>query len=312
MLFGEYHFQGVLEDDAILPPFKGSTFRGVFGRALKEVVCALKRQDCPTCLLRHQCVYTQVFDFPPNLQPRGSPHPPLPFVIQPPLDSRTNLPQGDHFNFTLLLFGPTNHYLPYFVYAFEEMGRIGIGRKFEGQRARFQLLSVSCPYVGVIYRNKDKSLSPPQPKNLTVADLIQPGRSVTEITLSLMTPLRLKFKNRFQSEMPFHVLMRAVLRRTASLFSFFGNGEPPLDYRGLVAKAQDVRVVNSTLRWLDWRRYSFQQADSMYLGGLVGSVTYRGNLGEYLPLLCFAEKVHIGKNSAFGLGMIKLSSSFND
>jgi hypothetical protein len=61
MLFGEYHFIGILEDDALLPPFKGSTFRGVFGRALKEVVCALKRQECPTCLLRSQCVYTQVF-----------------------------------------------------------------------------------------------------------------------------------------------------------------------------------------------------------------------------------------------------------
>lgn len=312
MLLGEYKFKGVLEDDAILPSYKGSTFRGVFGHALKEVTCALKRQECPTCLLRQQCVYTQVFELPPDLYPRGSPHPPLPFVIQPPLDSRTEVPQGEHFDFTLLLFGPANQYLPYFVYAFQEMGRIGIGRKVEGQRARFQLLSVSCRDAGVVFRKEDKSLAMAKPKNLDLADLCHSDRTVKEITLSMLTPFRLKFKNRFQSETPFHVLIRGVLRRVASLFNSYGNGEPSLDYKGLIARAYEVQTVNSTLRWLDWRRYSFLQADSMYLGGLVGSVTYRGDLGEYLPLLRFVEKVHVGKNSAFGLGMIKLSLNSND
>jgi hypothetical protein len=62
MLFGEYRFHAVLEDDAILPPYKGSTFRGGFGVALKQVVCALRRQGCPACLLRRQCVYALVFE----------------------------------------------------------------------------------------------------------------------------------------------------------------------------------------------------------------------------------------------------------
>ena len=41
-------------------------------------------------------------------------------------------------------------------------------------------------------------------------------------------------------------------------------------------------------------------------GGLVGSVTYEGDLGEYLPLIEFSEKAHLGKNTSFGLGKIKI------
>jgi len=54
MLYGKYLFSSVFEDDAVLPYYKGSTFRGVFGHALKKVVCALRRQDCYGCLLREK------------------------------------------------------------------------------------------------------------------------------------------------------------------------------------------------------------------------------------------------------------------
>ena len=42
MLYGKYRFSCRLENDAVLPFYKGSTFRGVFGIALKKVVCAGK------------------------------------------------------------------------------------------------------------------------------------------------------------------------------------------------------------------------------------------------------------------------------
>lgn len=155
MRFGEYIFKAVLEDDAILPPFKGSTFRGVFGWALKEVVCALKRQECPTCLLRRQCLYVRVFEFLPELSPKGLPPPPHAFVIEPPLNSRTHLAAGEPFDFTLLLFGEANENLPYFVYAFEQMGRIGVGRQSHGRRARFRLRSVTTPAPELVYNGED-------------------------------------------------------------------------------------------------------------------------------------------------------------
>ena len=62
MLYGEYEFHCIFDNDAVLPGYKGSTFRGVFGYSLKKVVCALKRQDCGDCLLREKCLYPFVFE----------------------------------------------------------------------------------------------------------------------------------------------------------------------------------------------------------------------------------------------------------
>ena len=62
MKLGRYLFSLVLDDDAVLPEYKGSTFRGIFGHFLKRVVCALKQQECADCLLREKCVYFQVFE----------------------------------------------------------------------------------------------------------------------------------------------------------------------------------------------------------------------------------------------------------
>jgi CRISPR/Cas system endoribonuclease Cas6 (RAMP superfamily) len=45
----------------------------------------------------------------------------------------------------------------------------------------------------------------------------------------------------------------------------------------------------------------------MQFGGVVGSVAYQGYLSEFLPLMDLAEKLHIGKQSTFGLGKIEYS-----
>jgi hypothetical protein len=301
MLFGRYRFHAALEDEASLPPYKGSTFRGVFGAALKSVVCALKRQDCPDCLLRSQCVYSLVFEAPE----RQGPSPPHPFVIEPPLSEATHFPPGEAFDFTLLLFGDANRYLPYFVYAFEAMGELGVGRKMQGRRARFRLEGVTDGGQA-LYDPQARTLAAAPAASLDLAPpLPQDGRAC-RLTVFLDTPLRLKHLNRLQAELPFHVLMRAALRRLAVLGRHFGQGEPRLDYRGLVARAQEVQTALSDLHWFDWQRYSNRQEQAMLLGGLVGQATYEGRLAEFLPLLRLAEQVHLGKATTFGLGKIKL------
>jgi hypothetical protein len=142
MLFGNYTFQCRFESEAQLPEYKGSTLRGVFGRALKQIVCALRRQRCPTCLLNNECLYPMVFEPPGAGSRQGAP--PHPFVLQPPTSSQTAYATGDPLEFNLLLFGPVNQRLAYMIYAFDRMGRIGIGKKINGKRAEFSLESVLC------------------------------------------------------------------------------------------------------------------------------------------------------------------------
>jgi hypothetical protein len=314
MLYGRYHLSGIFEDDAILPGYKGSTFRGIFGHALKKVVCALKREDCRNCLLRSQCLYVFVFETAPEKgesdgrkRIAAQPHP---YVIEPPENQQTRYCKGEPFGFNLLLFGRANDYLPYFIYAFDQMGKMGIGKRINEKRASFLLSEVTVDEA-VIYKKEDGRIR----NGAFTTDLLLPeesadiSRPVETLEVSLITPLRLKHENHLEATLPFHVLVRAMLRRVSSLCRYYGNGEPPLDYRGLVARAQDVDNADYSIRWVDWKRYSNRQEQAMLMGGMIGKAVYRGKLSEFMPLLRFCEKVHIGKQTTFGLGKIRLNSS---
>lgn len=181
------------------------------------------------------------------------------------------------------------------------MGESGLGKKLQGQRGRFFLNNVKSAGM-VIYDADSKKLKAPLPEDVTVAAVMQ-NTDCIAIRLKLLTPLRLKQHNSFSSELPFHMLVRAMLRRISGLFEHFGDGEPPLNYRGLISQAQDITIESSSLRWHDWERYSNRQEQAMMMGGLVGTATYRGKLTPYLSLLELCRDLHIGKQSSFGLGL---------
>ncbi|MDY6853435.1 MAG: CRISPR system precrRNA processing endoribonuclease RAMP protein Cas6 [Thermodesulfobacteriota bacterium] len=312
MLYGTYLFSSVFETDAILPVYKGSTFRGVFGHALKKVVCALKRRDCKDCLLKDKCVYSFVFETPgkPD-RPEGKKRiaaPPHPYVIEPPDTNKTHYKKGENFDFALILFGRANEYLPYFIYAFECMGDLGIGKGVDGKRARFILKNVITDNI-TVYSGETRKINTGKAcqELLILHNNKEKFPPVSAIELTFKTPLRNKFQNRLEASLPFHILMRAVLRRISSLYNYHGNGEPPLDYRGLVERAKYIEIKSSALRWFDWKRYSNKQDRSMLMGGMVGKVTYLGDLTEFLPLVRFCEKTHLGKQTSFGLGKIEIT-----
>jgi hypothetical protein len=304
MQYGKYLFLCRPESEAVLPFYKGSTFRGVFGHALRRVVCALKLKECTDCMLRESCLYSLVFenqgsDSRPGA--KGVPSPPHPFVIEPPLDGKRRFSPGERFECTLILFGAANEKLPYFVYAFEKMGRIGIGGRVNGDRGRFTLEQVEAS-GRVVYSEGERKIH--KTNSLGTLSLSVQESRASAVRVTLETPLRLKFESRLTAELPFHVLVRAMLRRVSSLFNTFGDGEPDLDYRGLVREAEAVLTKDSSLRWFDWERFSNRQNTRMFMGGIVGSVTFEGNLRNYLSLLELASEVHIGKQTTFGMGKL--------
>ncbi|MDK2931722.1 MAG: hypothetical protein PWR07_1853 [Bacillota bacterium] len=149
-----YEFLIEAVDNLFLPPYKGSTFRGGFGTAFRNIACSTRRTECRDCMLKHACPYAYVFETAP---PDGSEaltkfeHVPHPFVLEPPLTERREFAPGDELTVGLVLIGRGIEFLPYFIVAFQEFGRMGIGRG----RGRFRLKSVYAS-VGAS-REQDKS-----------------------------------------------------------------------------------------------------------------------------------------------------------
>src|SRR5713101_9310645 len=77
---------------------KGITIRGGFGTAFRRLVCIDLRLECAACNLRYTCPYTRVFNpFVPPEADRLSKNQniPRPFVVKPPLESKTRYLPGE-------------------------------------------------------------------------------------------------------------------------------------------------------------------------------------------------------------------------
>lgn len=302
MKIGDYQFNCTLQQDALLPPYKGSTFRGGFGSALKQTLCALRQQQCPVCLLRETCLYARVFEVQPSAASGARlAAPPHPYVIQPAADSRTRMTAGDSFNFNLLLFGDIiNQALPYFVYAFDKMGQNGIGKG----RAKFVLDTVSCQGQ-ILYRQGSTRL-----ETCTGVETLQLPAEIdappADLQLNLQTPLRVKQQGHFVQKLDFSILMRTALRRLSSVMATYGEGEPDLPYRELIQQAEQVPTLSNQTRWHDWQRYSNRQQDAMQFGGLLGEIRFAQVPSRHRQLLCLATRLHLGKQTSFGLGQMEV------
>jgi len=291
------------EEAIVLPPYKGSALRGGFGATFKKVVCALRDGDCSRCMLRSSCAYSYIFETPPPPDARMMrkyPYAPHPFVLEPPLEDKTEYAPGEVLSFGLVLVGRAIEYLPYFLYTFGELGRIGLGKG----RGRFSLKRAwavgpegeEVVYEGEMFRR------PSFRSSSEVATL--PG--LTEVSLSFLTPTRIKYSERLVLDLEFHILVRSLLRRISLLSYFHCGRELKLDFRGLIDRARDVETAERDLRWYDWERYSGRQKVRMKLGGFVGRVSFRGELEEFWPLLVLGQEVHVGKGTSFGLGWYRI------
>lgn len=280
-----------------LPPYKGSTLRGGFGAVFKRIACSLRHTRCGACLLQSSCPYAYIFETapPPGSEAlRNYSSIPRPFILEPPLETKTEYAPGEKLRFNLILIGKAIGYLPYFIVAFRELGENGIGR----QRKKFQLNKIRAinPVSGtseIIYQAADQLI-----KNMELAWIVDANKiaepvsdfpAVGKVGLEFQTMTRLKFAERYVQQVEFHMLMRSLLRRFSSLAYFHHGWEPDLEFTGLIERAAAVRLVQDHTRWVDWERYSSRQDSKMNMGGVVGRVEYEGNLGEYMPLLRLGE-----------------------
>lgn len=292
----------------VMPPYAGSTLRGGFGHAFRKMVCTQGPIDCKDCTLKAVCPYPYIFETAPfegaqKLRTYGDV--PRPFVIDP-LDTRGEYRRGQSFAFNLTLVGRAIDYLPYFLVSFRELGEIGIGKG----RGRFQLSQVLTDDSEPIYDSETQMVHN-RNNALSFNDIQRRTESFSTdaLTVRLLTPTRITHEGQLTDKLPFHLFWRRLIGRISALAYFHCGESLDLDFKGLIAQAETVETVESSLRWKDWTRYSSRQDRKMQLGGLVGSVTYAGDLAVFLPFVALGKFLHVGKNATFGLGKYRIESS---
>lgn len=289
-----------------LPAYAGSALRGGFGHAFKKVACTVRDKTCDVCILKSSCIYSYVFETPPPHDSeilRKYEKAPHPFVIEPPLEDKRTYDTGETFAFGLILLGKATDHLPYFILAFDELGRMGIGKG----RGRYELAVVSSGNR-VIYEGKGKILKNDFKPTALKDALGAKYQDAREAAVDFLTPTRIVVNEDLVVDLEFHHLVRSLLRRISTI-SYFHYGERlDIDFKGLIERAGRVETVKRELRWHDWERYSARQDTRMKLGGFVGQAVFCGELAEFMPFLKVGEMLHAGKGTSFGLGKYRMEA----
>lgn len=309
--FAHYRFQLLPEEPLAMPPFnKGTTIRGGFGAAFRRLVCIDLRLECAQCELRYSCPYTKVFKpfVPPDAERLRKNHDiPRPFVVKPPLETKTRYHVGEPLVFDFVVVGEAMQYLPYFIVVFREVGHGGFGLN----RARCLLSSVEAltadGSVMSVYDGQEGVVRPPQDpltwRNL-VSRTVAFGNAST-LTIRFLTPTMLKTEGEVVTVPPFHVLVKRLRDRMNALSYFYCGQALDLDFKALGQRAEAIKGVAARSQWIHRSRQT-RRGEQQNLSGFVGAVSYHGDLAPFLLLLVLGEYLHVGKNAPFGNGWYQI------
>ncbi|MHB8338311.1 MAG: CRISPR system precrRNA processing endoribonuclease RAMP protein Cas6 [Ignavibacteriaceae bacterium] len=317
--FAVFNFTAEAIEDIFISEYKGSTFRGGFGKSFKMLVCINKSEkNCTKCIVNKNCSYFKIFesnaDDPTIKRLQITASAPRPYVLEPPNTTQRKINKGEQFNFNLLLVGWAVEYLPYFIIVFERLGEYyGIGKPVEGKRGRFKILKVKTG-TDIIYSGENKILHSLSASFLK-EKFIKQG-NCKKIKINFLTPTRLEIDHRPQmldkktGFTTFIIRLYGRLFRLQELYCNSNLGE--YSHRDVETLSKNVKVVNLELYWQELTRvkkiYSEEEIKKMQMqyGGFVGEVTFEGDLTPFANMIKLGEYLHVGKYYTFGLGKYEI------
>lgn len=276
-----------------LPKYAGSTLRGAFGHALKNIACltAARNQGVCCCSPVESCLYRQLFDPAPKVlsyqdrTKRQTIAPP--FVIEAHALATTLL-KDEISTFYMVLIGEFAHQQKIMIeFAWQRALAEGIGVNLSKGSAQSKLISI------------------------TLCD--QPSSKATmysTIDVEFLTHTRLQHHGKFLEAKDFNVsiFLNAILRRYLSLVEAYS------DLKINIKEIQDLyknsaQIIGSAqLEWVNWSRYSNRQKQKMNLDGFVGTVRLHHINEQLLHYLYLGQWLHVGKGCVFGLGHYVLTA----
>ena len=259
-----------------LPFFTGSMLRGVLGYALKRVVCINPSYKCKECFASNECLYYQFYEE-VNLFHQYR----LGLTLQP-----------KNLNFSFYLFEEATTALPYMLSSIKKaLEEEGVGN----DRRPVHIVKVLVNNHSVYDGEKFTSLKEVMPN---VFDSRSMGDSLKEVRLTFTMPIRLKENNRLARDtFSLHTLIGSIHNRYLQLK---GEKMHSLGYR------VEGEIIDSSLTFVEMKRYSNRHKKSMKIGGLKGELLIKGLDTKSYEYLKLGEIIAAGKQTVFGLGAYTL------
>ncbi|MCC6858572.1 MAG: CRISPR system precrRNA processing endoribonuclease RAMP protein Cas6 [Bryobacterales bacterium] len=303
--FFRFRFRFRAEEPVVFPAGQsGNILRGTFGAIFRRIACL---PDCPgpaSCRHRGECAYARVFEPRPAFEtgPSGLKNWPRPFVFRASHLDGLRLEPGSRFHFDAHLFDLGDPPLPYFLLAFAELAREGIGPR----RGRAALL-------GVEQWDRDRMLQanvPPDRLLPPVRIPLEPDAGkVRNACVRFVTPTELKSGERVAERPEFAVLFARARDRVSTLRALYGPGPLDIDFQGMGERASRVRMTHCDLHPEYVERRSSRTGQTHRIGGLIGQAVYEGELEEFLPYLRAARWTGVGRHTVWGNGVIETDAA---
>jgi hypothetical protein len=287
---GCYRLRFVARSSGSIPEWAGSTWRGAFGRALKQSVCVTGIKDCAPCPLFERCTHAGIFETPPTAgqgKMRKYTSAPRPYVLLPGPGGQ--IETGEHLDLEVRLFGSANDHRELVTRALERAAWKGLGK------AR-----VSLELHGEV-ESQINTLDTTPGKDLRV--------SGNDLVIRLLTPLRMRIRDHYvgPAELTFGDFFSVLLRRLSMLCTFHEKRPFEVDFKGLVEQARNTDWRRADLELVRLKRYSSRQKSRVDMSGLTGTLGLAaGDAEPFLPWLWLGQHTLLGRGCVMGLGRYKM------
>jgi hypothetical protein len=304
--FYRFRFQFRSAGMIYFPPYKsGNIVRGAFGSIFRKLVCIPSCRDAKICDVRTTCPYARVFE--PQAArgegPSGLADWPRPFVFRASHLDGSTVRQGEAFHFDVHIFDVRDPGIEYFVLAFAQLAREGLGPgRACADLAAVDQLDLSGATVARVFdgeRFQMRELAAPIAVDIREA----PGR-VDRVRVRFVTPTELKSEHQVAERPEFGILFGRLRNRISTLRTFYDSGPLEIDFRGMGERAAAVRMVKCDLTRMEVDRLSSRSGQRHPLGGFVGEVEYFGELAEFVGYLQLGKWVGVGRQTVWGKGEI--------
>ena len=228
---------------------------------------------------------------------------PRPFVFRAAHLDGSSIRQGETFWFDVHNFDARDPALPYFVLAFAQLARDGLGPgRGRAELAAVDQLDLDGETVARVFEGECFRMSELAAPN--TVDLREPAERVCRVGVRFVTPTELKSGHQVAERPEFGILFARLRDRISTLRALYGAGALEIDFRAMGERAAAVRMTRCELKRTEADRLSSRTDQRHPLGGFVGEAEYEGELGEFVPYLRAGRWTGVGRQTVWGKGEI--------